>query len=105
MNDLELLKLAAKAMGINHHHIDDDGVWWRKGHLAEAVHCWNPRTDDGDRLRLIRTLKMSIDYADCGVSARYDFGRKLAQEWWGGDEGDEAHAVLRVAAEIGRSML
>lgn len=96
--DRELLELAAKAVGLQlSRPIEISG--------GEYTRHWDPFTDEGDRLRLIRTLKMSIDYADCGVSARYDFGRKLAQEWWGGDEGDEAHAVLRVAAEIGRAML
>jgi hypothetical protein len=107
--DRELLNLAAKAAGIkinaarqaerDEAGFDDVGLW------TDTATNWNPLADDGDRLRLIRALKMNIDYADCGVSARYNFGRNLAQEWWGGDEGDEAHAVLRVAAEIGKAML
>lgn len=98
--DRELLELAAKAAGYQPAIVTDDGLVLLRGVQV----TWNPLTDDGDRLRLIRALKMNIDYADCGVSARYNCGWNLAQEWWGGDEGDEAHAVLRVAAEIGRAM-
>jgi len=102
MNDRELLELAAKAAGYSFFYLDD-----LEPHIhskERGTEYWNPLTGDGDRLRLIRALKMNIDYADCGVSARYNFDRHLAQEWWGGDEGDEAHAVLRVAAAIGKAM-
>lgn len=111
--DRELLELAAKAVGIKIDKSSTNGGgagntgFDMAGNAVLDWHNnkkWNPINDDGDRLRLIRALKMNIDYADCGVSARYNCGRHLAQEWWGGDEGDEAHAVLRVAAEIGKAM-
>lgn len=61
MTDRELLKLAAKAAGIEH-GLDrlDCGVSLtlpdgRHGHLPK----WNPLTDDGDALRL--AVKLGID--------------------------------------------
>ncbi|MBR0883049.1 hypothetical protein ABIF65_004260 [Bradyrhizobium japonicum] len=92
--DRELLELAAKAIGLN----------LRYNYLGgrDANQPWDPLTDDGDRYRLIRDLGMSICFKECTIYKRQING-DLIQEWWGGDCGDEEHAVLRAAAEIGRS--
>jgi len=65
--------------------------------------AWNPLIHEGERYRLARDLRMSIDFDDCYVCKRFP-DHTLIQEFWGGECGDEAHAVLRVAAEIGRRM-
>lgn len=107
--DRELLELAAKAAGLK---LDVSGTnGGRKGQgfdvMGNAVldwhngETWNPLTDDGDRMRLARELGISIDYQDCCAWKRLPSG-DLLQEFWGGECGDEAHAVVRVAAQIGK---
>lgn len=110
MNDRKLLEMAAKAAG---HTVD--GL--AREHCAylpnDAIHLcvrneqgghtvWNPLTDDGDLMRLARRLGISIDYADKSAWTRLPLGG-LIQDYWGGDWGDEAHAIVRVAAEIGKA--
>jgi hypothetical protein len=101
-NDRKLLELAAQAADIKLEWFESSV----KGGRAEAINIgvvWTPLTDDGDRLRLARQLRISNDFADCYAWKRLTDG-SLIQEFWGGDSGDEAHAVLRVAAEIGNKM-
>lgn len=107
MTDRELLELAAKAAGVS-------GGWREKtaadgypayscgiGDVGRLLPLWNPLTDDGDRYRLAKHLGISIDFQDCCAWKRLANG-ELIQEFWGGECGDEAHAVVRAAAEIGR---
>lgn len=70
---------------------DADGYWW------------NPLRDDGDRYLLAKTVGISIDFSDCCAWKRLSNGH-LIQEFWGGEHGDEPHAVVRAAAEVGKSM-
>lgn len=70
---------------------DADGCWW------------NPLRDDGDRYLLAKTVGISIDFSDCCAWKRLPNG-DLIQEFWGGEHGDEPHAVVRAAAEVGKSM-
>ena len=86
--DRELLKLAAKAAGIA-----DGDVFYD----MERDKVWNPRDDDGDRYRLAKKLKMSLDFDMCCVHSG------LAIYQWGGLV-TEAEAVLIAAAEIGKAM-
>lgn len=99
--DRELLELAAKAAG---YELDEDGDRLDERESGGAPKRWNPLTDDGDRYRLARQLGLTIDFTDCTVWKRLS-DHSLIQEYWGGDCGDEGHAVLRAAAEIGRAML
>lgn len=104
--DRELLELAAKAAGLVNPQYEQAvaGNWnIYHGDLEDPRECWNPLTDDGDRYRLARQLGINIDFSDCCAWKRMPSGN-LIQEFWGGDCGDEAHAVLRVAAEIGKTM-
>lgn len=109
MTDNELIDLAARAQGWIDYPNDsvEHGSHW---HLDAArapfgprmSKCsWNPLTDDGDRYRLAMALGISIDFQDCSAWKRTACG-EMIQEFWGGECGDEAHAVLRVAAELGR---
>jgi len=94
MTDRELLELAAKAAGIFDLRFDNKGVAYRNVHIE-----WNPLTDDGDALRLAVKLEACIDFMDRRVVAGawpevvIDFT----------DE-DYRRAIVRAAAEIGRSM-
>ena len=94
--DKELLKLAAKAAGIELH----DG--------------WNPLTNDGDAMRLAVKLGISIQ---CLRAQGYDKTTAVQCQWGGyiinvgineGCNGDPdaaaRRAIVRAAAEIGRAM-
>lgn len=103
-NDRELLELAAKAAGIKGEWCDcddcgDGGILTPNDNGT----LWNPLTDFVDRYLLAKQLGLAIDFSECTVWKRLS-DHSLIQEYWGGDYGDEAHAVLRAAAEIGRAM-
>ncbi|WP_186214640.1 helix-turn-helix transcriptional regulator [Burkholderia gladioli] len=70
---------------------DADGYWW------------NPLRNDGDRYLLAKTVGINIDFSDCCAWKRLPDGH-LIQEFWGGEHGDEPHAVVRAAAEVGKSI-
>jgi hypothetical protein len=99
MTDRELLELAAKAAGIS--------VWWngRTCFLLEdgvAKYEWNPLTDDGDVFRLAVRCAQRFGF--------YRFMRAwlIAMATEPGDASDPyaatRRAIVRAAAEIGRSM-
>lgn len=99
MTDRELLEWAAKAAGMEIEWLSS-GVCWLPNPAFER---WDPLDNDGDRYRLAKQLGISIDFVDCCAWKRFPNG-DLIQEFWGGDYGDEAHAIVRVAAETGRGM-
>ncbi len=100
MTDRELLELAAKAAGIDW---IKDCVWIENGFYSPlAKHeriSWNPLTDDGDALRLAVKL---------GLFSGPEFHHFRALERFGQSPPDEyaatRRAIVRAAAEIGRSM-
>ena len=111
MTDREMLELAAKAAGIDVVQplytddtysvlrcieIDDDGF-----------KDWNPLTDDGDALRLAVTLEIQVLYSHFTgeAEAKWNRGNDRLTEY-GPDDHDAAtrRAIVRAAAEIGRSM-
>lgn len=103
--DRELLTLAAKAAGIQGHFEnsgEDAGLFCYNLKNPSMWLRWNPLTDDGDRYRLAQKLGISIDYEDCCAWTRKH--GTLIQEFWGGDCPDEAHVIVGVAAEIGKTM-
>ena len=107
MTDRELLELAAKAAGFQN-LLQRPSPRWSNGHY------WNPLTDDGDALRLAVKLNLLIDCNFCCAMA-LDLPDR---DWWGGGEDERAgvahdgsdpyaatrRAIVRAAAEIGRSM-
>lgn len=111
MTDRELLELAAKAAGFDYEEFlpdDDRPVIEQFDAIIKGL--WTPLADDGDRYRLIKALRINIDFSDQCAWKRLPNG-DLIQEFWheDGDDadhslGDEPHAVLRVAAEIGKAM-
>jgi len=100
MEDKELLELAAKAAGLEFSYKNEFAGGKIK--TGDCTVWWTPLHDDGDRYRLARTLGISIDFEDCCAWKRLPSG-SLIQEYWGGECGDEANAIVRVAAEIGRT--
>lgn len=102
MNDRELLELAAKAAGIPvtpDCHIPSGGLWLFN---VDVDRVWNPLADDGDALRLAATLKLTVDF-ERGVV--WGAGH-LDDTCLGRVEDDEPsmrRAIVRAAAEIGRT--
>lgn len=109
MTDRELLELAAKAAGI-----EDLGAY---GHMRRRD--WNPLTDDGDALRLAVRLHISIEYMPIGTDdKRIVFAKKrmrsdllrqknpthAAEHWQPDPLAATRRAIVRAAAEIGRTM-
>ena len=106
MTDREYLQLAAKAAGYEY-----NGLWFdeRTGLLVwepptnyESRH-WNPLTDDGDALRLAVKLRIHVRHFPHDVEAQVERG------YWREDDGSDPYAatrraIVRAAAEIGRSM-
>lgn len=103
--DRELLELAAKAAGFRFWDwLGGDGLL--SVYDAEGRHSvWNPLTDDGDALRLLVELKLSLEI-NGSEDEFYEAG--CMSEWEIFDRDDEAksvrRAIVRVAAEIGRRM-
>ncbi len=107
MTDRELLELAAKAIGIDGLPFLDNqycqgalrcGYW---DDLNES--CWNPLEDDGDALRLVVKLKLSITIHE------RDHHKWSHIVWVGSvfellhdDHGAVRRAIVRAAAEIGK---
>lgn len=124
MSDRELLENAAKAAGIEYQRTDDGEVLEYFGgglQLAFDGGKWNPRTDDGDALRLAVKLEIELMFspARCIVYAQTKHilgigldgeasyqAHEYFQEPYGSDK-DAAtrRAIVRAAAaEIGKAM-
>lgn len=105
MTDRELLELAAKAAGLTISW-DARGAYIVEDGVSGASDVWNPLTDDGDALRLAVKLCMRLTTDDYGAAARVSDNDR----WWGyeahlnnGIEAATRRAIVRVAAEIGRT--
>jgi len=109
MTDRELLEAAAKAAGMSYVH--DLGVLSHDD-FNEFV-CWNPLTDDGDALRLAVKLHMRFDVwveaacvtVHCARPAAEIIWLHLSESLYRVEEtAATRRAIVRAAAEIGRSM-
>jgi hypothetical protein len=113
LSDRELLELAAKAAGEIGAYVDTpDCIGIQVIRSTEHIHVrtyWNPLTDDGDALRL--AVKLGILIAppaynggwEATASAKADDGRWIDETL--GTHGESTRrAIVRAAAEIGRSM-
>ena len=110
MTDRELLKLAAKAAGIEVCGSDLDNL---------LIDCngddWNPLTNDGDALRLVVRLHISIDHNKPACQQRYVVAERCGCEMMYepvcavedvDDETDRdaatRRAIVRAAAEMAK---
>ncbi|MGG4580301.1 hypothetical protein [Alcaligenes sp. Me129] len=107
MTDKELIKLAAKAVGIIHpggeHSVYNDGRVWD----CKELRWWNPLADDGDALRLAIKLGINVSFGspEDGAVIAFDFtGRFKDCEEQGEPVPATRRAIVRAAAEIGRSI-
>ena len=104
MNDRELLELAAKAAG---HAIDRIDAM----HDPEDWACWNPLEDDGDALRLAELCSLTVCMNGTGTVSACDdynkaevFATQSIHDCGGSRIAATRRAIVRAAAEIGRSM-
>lgn len=100
MTDRELLELAAKACGLE------------EAKMRIEFNQWNPLEDDGDAFRLavklrldigfekLHTVSVWVDPLDEWINEQCDIGNGMGK----GIEGLTRRAIVRAAAEIGRSM-
>lgn len=99
MTDRELLEAAAKAAGIFDLRFDNKGVAYRNVHIE-----WNPLTDDGDALRLAVKLGLTINPYKRGIFVSRDEDEPVITEEWADDPyAATRRAIVRAAAEIGKS--
>ena len=112
MTDRELLELAAKAAGIALKPMQINNVTYQGddrfiGYMADPeqwLRGWfNPLTDDGDALRLAVRLEMDVSLGLRGAVIEQGHGHKVQDL----DDDDPyaaaRRAIVRAAAEIGRS--
>lgn len=114
--DLELLTLAARALGATFEEVDGQGYGNLHFDDGRVVHAWNPLQFYGDtfELQVRLDLHVSIDLQSAGaVTVEWDFGDSITpagtvEERSGDESGDllsTARAVTRAAAEIGKAAL
>lgn len=100
-----MIELAAKAVGYYVESESKFGLWvYEKNAIPNEdgeypLINWCPLVDDGDRYRLAKTLAMRVDFATQTVWV----GKMLIARW-PDDELNDAHAIVRTAAEIGMNM-
>lgn len=103
--DRELLKLAAKAAGIELAAWNDGTEPYSSGvgFILPNNRMWNPLTDDGDALGLVRTLKMTVAFEPS--RGGWSVGAVVNGEFaWLAYHDELLDAVVRAAAEIDRRM-
>lgn len=112
MNDNELLELAAKAAGATYFSGGEDwdnprDVSETEGYLLDGE-FWTPLTDDGDALRLAVSLSMQVVLHHDWVEILVDGIQLSSVDGCYSADGcmleTTRRAIVRAAAEIGRSM-
>ena len=105
MTDRELLELAAKAAGIELRW-HPDGTAYSDSRCKGYWGVWNPIADDGDALRLAVKCNLDIELQeDCIFANGFEVQNHQLFEWHKDDPyAATRRAIVRAAAEIGRSM-
>ncbi len=110
--DIELLELAALAVGINGFYAKNFDDWYEEGIIyTDEYDCncsWNPLVNDDDALRLAVNLRLPVVHysvtsegkdrvvaGQTGVPIKYDGDPYAATR----------RAIVRAAAEIGKELL
>jgi hypothetical protein len=110
MTDRELLEAAAKAAGMTIGAWSDNyGAFMYRG-AEPGKSWWNPLTDDGDALRLAVKLRLDIGFEKLYMVSVWcrpldDWVIERCDDGMGSDIAEKTRrAIVRAAAEIGRSM-
>jgi len=105
MSDLELLKAAAAAAGIEYElHNGCGDALCLTSREAKSLY-WNPLRDDGDAFRLAAHLRLTIYHVELAVIAKH---KQYAWDWMGEgvaeDGGDRLAATRRVIVRAAAAM-
>lgn len=115
MSDRELMELAAKAAGISGgwggvvtvagETIDMTDIWFRDDPMTCPI--WDPRKDDGDALRLAVKLELQLRlrHSENEVSVYGAPDGRIDEGVRGDPTAATRRAIVRAAAEIGKTML
>lgn len=114
MTDRELLEAAARAEGIDVYESTDGTIQnrpilvfsagGRMGTMPYEIE-WNPLRDDDQAFRLAVKLRLEFEWWKNGVSVKREDQPPMPIEYVGDDPcAATRRAVVRAAAEIGRSM-
>lgn len=103
--DRELLELAVKAAGIEH-GVDrfECGLSLTENGRHRSLPQWNPLTDDGDALRLAVKLRLSVTAFADAIGVGIPVLGYIEDKWEKDEYAATRRAIVRAAAEIGRSM-
>ena len=106
--DLKLIKLAAKAAGIEvrYQPITRRFLYQKELPYPEGFYLayWNPLTDDGDALRLAVDLDMFVDIKNGFSGAQVIHKSFCSEEHKGDSYAATRRAIVRAAAAIGEGM-
>ena len=105
MKDRALLEMAAKAAGYTKTRVDVRGWFFVCVYSGEPEEweLWNPLTDDGDALRLAVKLEMNVMVGVVRTPAGFT-AIEYSEDGCQDDNELTRLAIVRAAAEIGRSM-
>lgn len=112
MTNRELLEMAAKAAGITIRWERECGVIRARQQSGGYCGIWNPLADDGDALRLVVALRISIDFASphskpidrIQASARSNGNMSCIEKFRSDELVATRRVITRAAAEIGKAM-
>ena len=99
MTDTERLELAAKASGYSF-----DGYVLRNAKTGFEYAGWNPLEDDGDAFRLAVSLGLTVVVETDMVFCRNQRSDKVFREQSKDRCASTRKAIVRAAAEIGKTM-
>ena len=105
MTDKEMLELAAKAAGYKAVFTDlgDAAPYGEIEHTGGTWKSFNPLTEEGDRHNLLIAIKGTLAHEPC--RGGWSVGAVVGGEFkWLAFDTDDAMAIVRAAAEVGRAM-
>ena len=106
MTDRELLKLAAKAAGIQFSELGGGARYAPQPGIMQPYVLWNPLTDDADALRLAVkcNLLVCVGYGSVSACLQDDGSFHRIEQTKNDPYTATRRAIVRAAAEIGKGM-
>lgn len=102
-DDRQLLELVARAVGARFEEVDGEGYGNLHFPDGTIISAWNPLLFSGDAFDLMVALELHIDFAG-GVVAAYTGKTQCCEDLGSGANGASRRALVRAAAEIGKSV-
>lgn len=103
--DRELLERAAKAIGRKTAvwKNSSDTLWLLSDNDQDQHDLWNPLIDDGDALRLLTQLQLSLIPIEGGGWDVHRYDLESCDETMLATDADPKRAIVRAAATLGES--